>query len=483
MRLVLNAFGPGVHVVALLRRYPDILKMPGILKRSGLLERGGLKTVRMKRTGHEAFPAETWAEGIELAAKLPYRAVSWALVAGVATTLATSLVTGAAAEIRFTSKERAFVQGYSAFKGRQYEIAVPALRFAAEHNVMRAKYYLARIYSDNSGGFTDHALAYRLLQQIISGSARVDPKDYRIAPYVARSLISIARYERDGIRALNLKPNTHRAIAYFDQAATFYNDDDAQFELAKHYLSGDGVEPRVPDALNWLARLSKRGHAGAQAYLANLYWDGRHVARDQVRSLALITVAVENAHEEDRFWIEDVHQNIFCEAGQRTRTRVYGVVDGWRRKFARAREISASVEDQLGPLGLETRRICANGDLVGDLMGRSSGLAATGAVTEETLRQPTTAAAGVALIKPSEEGPPPARSSASSLRPLNGFGLQEAGDTRSAPVIPERPERTIRSATSDDNAGVQADDRRKQLNGFTLQGQSGFGFSLVPGNR
>jgi hypothetical protein len=280
----------------------------------------------------------------------------------------------ATAEIRFASKQAAFTQGYSAFKSQQYEIAVPALKFAATHGVMRAEFFLAKIYSDSSGGWTDHARAYGLLKGIVSQFSDVDPRDPRVAPFVAKALTSIARYERDGLPEIGLKPSTKRALVFFDHAARYFNDADAQFELAKHYLAGDGVETRVPFALNWLARLSKRGHAGAQAFLANLYWEGRYTLRDQVKALALITVAVENASDEDRFWIEDAHQNIFCGTDDATRRRVFRVIESWRRQFGRPELVGygrGGAGDGLGTLSGETQRTCANGDPVGMLKKRS----------------------------------------------------------------------------------------------------------------
>ena len=157
-------------------------------------------------------------------------------------------VSGASAQVQFASKHKAFTQGYSAYKSRRYDIAVPALKFAAKRNVMRAKYYLAKIYSDNSGGFTNHARAYLMLRQIVSDHAQVDPKDFRVAPFVSKALISIARYERDGISALQLRPNTQRALLFFDHAASHFNDQDAQFELAKRGQAGVGAFTRSANA-------------------------------------------------------------------------------------------------------------------------------------------------------------------------------------------------------------------------------------------
>jgi exopolysaccharide production negative regulator len=403
----------------------------------------------------------------------------------------------AMAQVQFTTKENAFKQGRSAFKSRQYEIAVPALIFAAKHGVLRAKFYLAKVYSDNSGGWTDHGRAYRLLSEIVARHANVDPKDYRVAPIVGQALTSIARYERDGIKKANLPPSTRRALAFFNHAATYFGNEDAQFELAKHYLAGDGVEARVPYALNWLARLSKRGHAGAQAFLANLYWTGRHTKRDPVRALALITVAVENAREEDRFWIEDVHQNIFCEADPRTRLRVHQVVDGWRRRFGRSLAVSAE-ENRLLDLPGRTQRMCADGSIVGELVPSIPEAAPSTGTVEASTSGPASAAAGTGQTNQlsgfrskqlssgtsADTGKSKLRMSRikpdrSDRRALNGFVLREGRNgTRNANEGRSNRRRRVVEP-------VQTKRRRKNnsfLNGFVLRnGSSTFGFSFGSG--
>jgi len=382
--------------------------------------------------------------------------VSSAFVAAVMLGLSPAPVS--AQQVTFASKEAAFTQGYSAFRGSQFDIAVTALNFAAKRGVMRAKYYLARIYSDNSSEFTDHARAYGLLRDIISGYATVDPKDYRVAPYVSKALTSIARYERKGIPEMKLAPSTKRALVFFNHAASYFNEPDAQFELAKHYLEGAGVEARVPYALNWLARLSKRGHAGAQAYLANLYWAGRYTVRDPVRALALITVAVENANEEDRFWIEDVHQNIFCDANQKTRLRVHQVVGKWRRRYARTQSVSVRTGDDLFELSAETQRTCSNGRIVGDLIGQSekrgdvvgAGVSISAHLGGERLPALSSKRAALKMTR--------IRPDRSDRRSLNGFVLRSSS-AGSAGLVSSAP-KTWRLRRS-----------KPSLNGFVLQGR------------
>ena len=68
-------------------------------------------------------------------------------------------------EYGLTDKE-VLADDLSAYNGGDYEIAIPALEFAAAQDEFMAEYYLARIYADNSSSHTDHAKAYMLFQRI-----------------------------------------------------------------------------------------------------------------------------------------------------------------------------------------------------------------------------------------------------------------------------------------------------------------------------
>ncbi|MEM7746977.1 MAG: sel1 repeat family protein, partial [Pseudomonadota bacterium] len=176
----------------------------------------------------------------------------------------------ASAELRFKTPRIALEQGMAAFRAGNFELAIPALESARSHRVFPARYYLARIYSDNNGAYTDHGLAYKILREFVDDHADIDPADYRRAPRVSNALVRLAKYVRDGLPEIGLRPNVDRAVRFFHHSATFFNDEDAQFELAKLRLTGDGLRRSVPSALHWLAKLSRKGHPGAQAFLADL---------------------------------------------------------------------------------------------------------------------------------------------------------------------------------------------------------------------
>jgi TPR repeat protein len=268
--------------------------------------------------------------------------------------------------VKYTSPQAAFEQGLGAYKSGYYEIAIPALEEAAAKGVglnqFFAQFYLARIYSDNTGAQTDHAKAYMLFQRLADENADADPDDGRRAPFVAKSLTTLAGYLRQGVKEIGVKPDSERAVDYLRHAATFFNDKDAQFELAKVYLSGSGTPEDVKRGMHHLSVLTEEGHPGAQALLADLLWRGRFVKKDEQRALALITVSVENAPTHERLWIEDIYQNIFCGTSQGTRKQADGIVAVWRKVFAP----QSMPADQMG-IGLrdlQPQRKCENGEVL-----------------------------------------------------------------------------------------------------------------------
>ena len=291
------------------------------------------------------------------------RATVWRLFACLAAALVAA--TPAAAEkVTFPSSKEALKQGISAYTGGYYEIAIPALEQATGNDEFMASFYLARIYADNTGALTDHAKAYALYRKIADEHADVDPDDDPRAPLVGKALTALAGYVLRGLPEIALKPNPEVAAEYLYNASATFNDEDAQFELAKLQLKGEGVDVDVATAKHWLATLSRKGHAGAQAFLADLLWRGLYMQADQSRALALIAVAVANASAQDRLWIDDIYQNIYCGAGEGIRKQATGIVAEWGDRFTGQRKPEVSDRSGLGLLTAQPVRTCKNGEPV-----------------------------------------------------------------------------------------------------------------------
>jgi hypothetical protein len=117
----------------------------------------------------------------------------------------------AAAPAAYRSPQDALEQGIGAYNAGYYEIAEPALKYAADAHLFLAPYYLARIYSDNNGSRTDHAKAYELYLRIAKEHTDVDPDDDQRAPYVAKAMTQIAGYLMTGLPTVGLKANSRIA--------------------------------------------------------------------------------------------------------------------------------------------------------------------------------------------------------------------------------------------------------------------------------
>jgi uncharacterized protein len=281
---------------------------------------------------------------------------------------------------KFASPEAAVNHGLSALQSGETHLAIQAFEDAASVDAenVPALYYLGRIYSDNSQSFTDHGKAYALYMRIANAHTNIDPDDDDRAPFVAKAMTQLAMYMRNGLPNHGVKADMAQAAGVLRHAATFFNDEDAQFEYAKLQLRGEGVPEDKTQGLYWLSELSQKGHTGAQAFLADLYWRGLHVPKDPTRALLLITLATENAMSSDRVWLEDTYQNIYCGAGLGVRKQASGAVADWRQKYSRPAQIERLDRSGLAAIQPHAIRTCSNGEQVGtprrsDVVGNQSG--------------------------------------------------------------------------------------------------------------
>lgn len=292
------------------------------------------------------------------------RIFSGALV--LALTMCASAVS-ASPPARDVSGQVELEQGLSAYKAGSYGTALPVLKEAAAKGGDTARFfaefYMARIYADNAGAMTDHAKAFMLFRKLADEHADIDPVDDDRAPFVAKALIALAGYVRTGLKTIDVPPNARRAASYLHHAAIFFGDKEAQFELAKLYLSGDGSPDDVRRGLHYLSALSEQSYPAAQALLAELFWKGRYVRPDERRALALITMAAENAPAHDRIWIEETYHSIYCATPHGTRAEATGMLARWRKVFARPTAQPADVAG-LGGRDLQPERQCSNGEAV-----------------------------------------------------------------------------------------------------------------------
>jgi exopolysaccharide production negative regulator len=260
--------------------------------------------------------------------------------------------------------QAALERGLDALRTGKHDAAISALGSAAAMGDSTtgfiAEFYLARVYAADAGPATDHTKAFVLYRKLADENLTVDPLTSQRAPFVAKALIALAGYVRAGVKEIDLAPNPRRAADYLYHAAVFFGDRDAQLELAKIYLGSDSSSDDVRRGLHYLAVLAEESHGTAQAVLADLFWRGRHVAKDPRRALALATMAVENAPQHERIWVEEGYATIFCATNQIVRAEAGVLVARWRQAFLRP----GGAVTRTGSFEMLPERQCSSGERV-----------------------------------------------------------------------------------------------------------------------
>ena len=238
-----------------------------------------------------------------------------------------------------TARE-AYRQGITAYRERWYDLALPALKRAADMGVLGALMPLGDMYAQAKGVDRSDAKAFEYYQRIVDIYYEGYPtRYYQVGPfhplanYFARGFVALAKYHRSGISKIGLNPDNRRAADLFRKAASDFGDPIAQYHLARLHLVGEGVPRNAMRAINWLKNAANKRHAPSQALLGQILWEGDYVKAKPVRAIALLTLARENARREDREWIDQLYQSIVLKSDPDQRTRAKKLVANWVRRI------------------------------------------------------------------------------------------------------------------------------------------------------
>lgn len=205
--------------------------------------------------------------------------------------------------------------GFSAYKNGHKEQAVEAYKYAAEKGQLGATWKLARMYAEGDGVARNDYEAFKFFSEIAQQDVEPGTPE---ESYVSDALVALGGYLKKGIPGSPVAADPVAAQEYYMRAAATYRNPNAQFEMGKMFLKGEGgVKASVRQAGRWLQLAAEKGHAGAQATLGHLLFQSGKV----VRGLAMMTAALQRANSADRPWIRNMQEEAFAvapEADRRT---------------------------------------------------------------------------------------------------------------------------------------------------------------------
>jgi TPR repeat protein len=205
-----------------------------------------------------------------------------------------------------------FKFGFSAYKKGDKDDAVEAYRYAAEKGHSGARWALANMYAYGDWVEENDYEAFKIYDQIARQG--VEPGSADLG-YFVNALMALAGYYRRGIPDSPIAPDLVQARQLYFHAASAFGVSDAQFELARLMMDGEGGDDDVHQAKKWLNRAREAGHAGATALLGHQLFKEGHV----VRGLAYMTSGLARAGDQEKIWIRTLQEQAFSLADENDR--------------------------------------------------------------------------------------------------------------------------------------------------------------------
>jgi hypothetical protein len=255
-------------------------------------------------------------------------------LAAMAALFLTSRIIWAGEETRIAAAEHIVTQTLAPTKKLSKRAA--ALEVAAELGVFDAQLKLARMYSAGEDVPLNDTKAFELYHRIVDDHADVRPHHAR-AGGVAHAFVALGNYYRTGIPGSTVRIDKRRAASLLWHAASYLGDAEAQCNLAQMYLDGEGVPRNEHLAVNWLTNAAKKRHGKSQAILGNLLWHGaKEVRRQPLKGLALLSLARQNARDDDEArWIDDLYTDAYAASQANERERAAKLAARWQARMGR----------------------------------------------------------------------------------------------------------------------------------------------------
>jgi TPR repeat protein len=184
---------------------------------------------------------------------------------------------------------------------------VAALEAAAAAGDPMAQWQLGLMYESGEGVEQDKAKAFGYFAQIADQHADTAPKGIE-ADIVAHSFVKMGEYYKKGVPEAGVPQDDDYATKLLLHAASYFGDADAQYKVGELYLDESELGDNPIQSARWLALAARKGHAGAQARLGDILFNGEgNLEANPVEGLMWLTVASRRAAgSSDAGWINDL---------------------------------------------------------------------------------------------------------------------------------------------------------------------------------
>ena len=208
-----------------------------------------------------------------------------------------------AADARYRTARDALRAGVREYNAGDKLGAARALEYAAGQGHALALWKLGRMYAEGDGVPHDDLKAFEFFSRIADASTD-DGQDPQNSAVTASAFTALGAYFLDGIKGTYVHANAERAYDMFNYAASYYGDPNAQYNLARLYLDGNGVEADPRQAARWFNLAAEKGHRPAQALLGDMLVNGSGgVPAQRAKGLMWLSLARDGVEGRKDDWI------------------------------------------------------------------------------------------------------------------------------------------------------------------------------------
>lgn len=215
----------------------------------------------------------------------------------------------------FKNPKAALRAGLEGVRTGHARSAVAALEYAAEGGESLAQWKLGKMYAAGDGVPHDDIKAFDYFSQIVDNydDDDVDPREI---PFVSSAFVALGSYNLSGIANTRIAANPERAMEMFHFAAVTFGDANAQYNLARMFLDGNGTPKDVPQAARWLNLAADKGHVESEALLGQILFNGYSVMPPQrARGLMWLSLARDGVVDKIKDgWVLDLYNRAMLSA-------------------------------------------------------------------------------------------------------------------------------------------------------------------------
>ncbi|NJM30742.1 MAG: sel1 repeat family protein [Rhizobiales bacterium] len=185
-----------------------------------------------------------------------------------------------------------------AYRKGDHERAIRLFRRESEEGNIVADWYLGHIYRTGRGVPVDDATAYSYYARV-ADSYDVEEPDQNRLRIMVDAMLRVADYHRKGVDGAGIRQDPAYAVQTYLKLATTYGHPAAQYSLGTMHIKGEGVRENPQQGLKWLMAAARKRYALSEAYLGDLYWEGRLVRQDRTRGYMWYILAQEALRNDD----------------------------------------------------------------------------------------------------------------------------------------------------------------------------------------